>query len=619
MKKISGVDLFVKSVEAQGIRYIFTVPTERLTPLIEALESRKHLEVVRARNETAATIMADGYMRRSKRYAAVLTDDNGRALSQIAGVTNAWADKVPLISFSLCSDEEPDYNKGADRSRFDQNGVFHAVTLWRKRVSSLESMPGVIEEGMKAGSRHKMGPMHIDIPAGILDETVSVDHVNIRETEAFVEKEITTVRLAGDDAAVSRAVSLITNAKKPLLFYGAGIKSSEAQDEALQLLEELKIPVATTMAGLGTVPADHECCLGGPSYTAGEVFHVAIKEADVVIAIGAAFSGLEGFGLPPIWSDKIKFIHVDIDPLQIGLNVHPEVSILGDARTVLIQLIETLRAQHFQGRPEWGSWRSFLFDLKKGRAKRLDENANKSWPILHQGKVVQELSKMLEGDDLLLVIDGGNTPVYAAMYAPGMGPRQVFFPFGMAALGGGVPYAIGVQLASPDKRVVLLTGDGSFLYNVQELETIKRLGLPIVIIVNNDSAWNMIKAMQDSMFERNYVGTELPDVDYAGIARGFGLHAERVTTVEEIIPASEKALNLGAPGLIECITDSRNIPDSLLSFTMVEFEGVMKYMNPKKFLKSQWMMRDVGRERMSYQLEYIKKALLRINTRYKGK
>jgi acetolactate synthase-1/2/3 large subunit len=430
-----------------------------------------------------------------------------------------------------------------------------------------------------------------------------------RVSEAVIEP----VRLPGDEDAVRRAASLIESAKKPLLFSGGGVAASGASADVVRFMERFGIPGATTMAGTGTIPVDHALCLGGPSYTAGETFHAAIREADVVIAFGAAFSGLEGFGLPPLWSDRIRFIHVDIDPMQIGLNVYPEVSILGDAKTVLSRLSDVLAGRGFGGRKKWESWRRFLSALKAGRQKRLARHADRSWPVLHPGRLVREMAGRLVEDDALMVIDGGNTALFTAMYSPPVGPGRTFFPYGMSALGGGVPYAVGVSLASPGKRVVLVTGDGAFMYNVQELETMVRLSLPIVVIVNNDSAWNMIRSMQDSFFARNFVGTDLPCLDYAGIARGFGLHSQRVTRPEDMLPAYESAVRSKGPALIDCVTDCRNVPDSLLSFALVEFEGSLVHLDPVKVAKSLWMSRDAGLARNMHVAAYVLKALLGIN------
>ncbi|MBN1472726.1 MAG: thiamine pyrophosphate-binding protein [Syntrophaceae bacterium] len=613
-KDVSGAQLLARCLSSQGIKFFFTVPTPRLKPLLNALGEEKDVRVICAHNETAATQMAEGYIRRSRLQAAALTDANGRAVSQISGVTNAWADKIPLVSLSLCADDEPDYGKGVDRYSYDQRSVFQTVTRCNIRLTTPEKMPEQIVKALKESFNHKMGPVHIDIPFSLLNQTVAKDSVVMPDVH-LASRPIMPVRMRGDSVAIERAAKLLMGARKPLVFCGGGVKASDACAELMNFLETFKIPIATSMAGTGCVPISHSLCLGGPSYTSGEVFHVAIKETDVVLALGAAFSGLEGFGLPPLWSGSIQFIHVDIDPLQLGLNIRPAVSIQGDVETVLNQLVEILAKEKFSTPEIWEPWRSKLAGLKKKRRIRLDKDAESGSRLMHQAKFVKEMGPIAARDDLIIVGDGGNTMLYLAMYAPDLKPWQFFFPCGMSALGGGLPYAIGVQLAAPDKRVVLVTGDGSFMYNVQELETVRRLNLPIMIVINNDSAWNMIRALQSSFYACNYVGTDLEGIDYVSIVKGFGIKAERVINVQDLLPLYERARKEGCPMLIDCVTDKDNTPDCLTSFALVEFEGALQYFNPFKFLMSVLMMQKLGFWRNIYQLTYIIKALLRINLR----
>jgi len=614
-KDISGAQILARCLSSQGIKFFFTVPTPRLKPLLDALETEGDVRVIRARNETAAALMADGYIRRSRLLAAVVTDANGRALSQISGVTNAWADKVPLVSLSLCVDEEPDFSKGTNRYCFDQRAVFQAVTRWDARLTAPEKIPEQISRALQESCNHKMGPVHIDIPFQLLHQRISQDAVNMPGTR-LASRPVVPVRMRGNDAALEEAARVLMTARKPLIFCGGGVKVSEACAELMTFLETFGIPVATSMAGTGCVPISHPLSLGGPSYSSGEVFHVAIKKTDVVLALGTAFGGLEGFGLPPLWSGSIRFIHVDIDPLQLGLNVRPAVSIQGDVKTVLHQLMDILRREKFSSPPEWEAWRRMLHDLKRRRAVRLAKDAESKSRLLHQAKLIKETVPVALRDDWIVVGDGGNTLLYLAMYAPDLGPSQFFFPYGMAALGGGLPYAIGVQLAAPDKQVVLVTGDGSFLYNAQELETLRRLNLPIIIFINNDSAWNMIRAMQTSFYAGNYVGTDLDGNDYVSVARGLGIPAERVTTVQELLAVYEDARRTRRPLVVDCVTDKDNTPDCLLSFALVEFEGALKYLSPFQFLKSVARMQRLGVWRNVYQLAYIFKALLGINLRF---
>lgn len=611
MTMLPANTLLAKSLVKEGIHMVFTTGAKSLSPIVEALEEEREITVFHAKSDTAAAIMADGYIRKSRKLAAVLTDSLGNALYQVCGVTNAWADKVPLVSISLCRDAPYAGNQTIDRCGFNQTAAFAPVTLYQNRVNSCEDIPHVLAEAVLRFLGSPMGPVHIDIPEGFFRQKASIQVNDSPVTRR--SGEIIPLRVSPDKALVIHAMNRIQSAKRPLVIAGGGVHASMAYREMVTFLESLQIPVATTMAGIGTIPANHPLCIGPPSYTAGEAFHAAISEADVVLGLGAGFGGLEGFGSPPLWSKRIRFIQVDSSIERFGLNIKPEISICGDIQTTLSAMNELVRENRIEPRGEWKTWHRYLHRLKTDRIKRLAALAMEDWNILHQGRLAMEIGKIMQEEDLVMVIDGGNTPLYAAMYAPEIGPGRAFFPFGMAALGGGIPYAMGVQMAAPHKQVVLVSGDGSLLYNVQELETITRIGLPIIIFVNNDSAWNMIRAMQVSLFENHILGTDIPETDYAEIANGFGFFTQRVEKPEDILPAYQEAKQTKGPALIDCITDNRNIPDALLSFTLVEFEGCLRGLDPVKVMKSQWLMREMGKKRQNHMLQYIRKALFRIN------
>jgi len=607
-KPIKGAELVLKSILHHGVDHVFTVDSKSLEPLSTLWDATAgdDLEVVKARDEIAAAAMADAFTYRSRKISAVVTGSGGRALAQVSGISNAWADKIPVLSISVCEDDLPDPNKGVERRRFDQTGVFSAVTKWRARANSVEDIPALIAKGCAESVRGKMGPVHIDIPARMLQDTTQAEM--FRGLEGIIPPTFTPVRMPGDPLLISRAVALMLASKRPLCFVGAGVMGSGAVDDLARFLDCTGIPVTHSMAGIGAVASAQPSFIGGPSYAAGEVFHNAIRKADCVLALGTSFGGLEGFGQPPLWSGRIKFIHVDIDPLQIGLNVSPEVPIQGDIKTVIGQMIKEMDGLKTAPTPAWKPWLESLLELKRQRTERLLKEAYADWPVIHQGRLAHALGQKVVEDNLLMVIDGGNTALYASIYGPGLQPHQSFFPFGFAALGAGVPAAIGMQLANPDRRVMLCTGDGSMLYNVQEMETIADRGLPIMVVVNNDSAWNMIRCAQTTMYACNYVGTELPDIDYAKIAQAFGFHAETVTRAEEMVPAYERARDCKGPALLNIITDKTNFPDSLISFAMVEFGGVE--LSKKNTLLGLWKSRSDGWMRSKNKMAYIWKSFI---------
>jgi len=610
--KLNGAEMIVKTILYNRVDHVFSVDSPEIATLTKVLDEAAgdDLEVVRARDEIAAAAMADAFTYRSKKISAVITGIGGRAISQVSAITNAWADKIPVLSISVCDDRLPDPNKGVERRRFNQTEVFKEVTKWRARAETVDDIPKLIAKGLAESVRGKMGPVHIDIPAKLINEAAQIDLERISERLAPIPATMgfEPVRMRGNPDLIKRAVSLLSSSKHPLCFVGAGIMRSEAVEDLAEFLNRTGIPVTHSMAGMGAIDSSNASYIGGPSYAAGEAFHNAIRKTDCVLALGTAFGGLEGFGQPPLWSRRIKFIHVDIDPLQIGLNVSPEIPIQGDARTVLRQMMEEMESRRCAPPESWRLWLESLLELKRRRYERLIEEAYAPWPMIHQGRLSHALGKKVLEDDLLMVIDGGNTALYAAIYAPRIKPRQTFFPFGMAALGAGVPAAVGMQIAEPKRRVMLCTGDGSMLYNIQELETIADRNLPIIIVVNNDSAWNMIRCAQTTMYACNYIGTELPNIDYAKIARGFGFHAEKVTNANDIVPAYERARDSGKPALLDVITDKTNFPDSLISFAMVEFGGVE--ISAKNTLLGLWKSRSDGWKRSKNKITYILKSFL---------
>lgn len=602
---IAGIDIIEQAIVRHGIEYIFTVRSERLAPLLDALAANRQLNVIQARDEIAATAMADAFSRCSQRISIILTDGGGRALSQVSAITNAWADKTPLLSLSLCEDDLPDPNKGVDRRRFNQTEVFRAITHRRSRLEHVADIIPAFDRAMHESTSGKMGPVHLDIPVRCLRETTVVTPPRLMPRSSVVS----AVRMPATAETIDQALAVLLAAKRPFCICGMGVIQSGAEAEVSMLLSKLGIPATTSMAGIGAISSEHECFVGGPSYAAGEVFHTAIKRADCVLALGFAFGGLEGFGRPPLWSDQIQFIHVDIDPLQIGLNTSPKVPIQGDVKTVVRQMLDRLEKMTWHLPGSWVAWRDKLLKMRAKREARNLKHAYAKWDKIHQGRLAHELGKKVVEDNLQMVLDGGNTPLYAAIYTQGLKPDRVFFPFGMAALGAGVPGAIGVQLARPDRPVVMFTGDASMLYNVQEFELIAALQLPITIAINNDSAWNMIRWSQALTEACNYIGSELPDIDYAAIAAGFGFYSETVTQAEEIVPAYERARAHGGPALLNVITDKANCPDSLVSFALVELDGAS--IEPLKLVMSVVKLFADGWERLVYRATYIVNAFVK--------
>lgn len=333
----------------------------------------------------------------------------------------------------------------------------------------------------------------------------------------------------------------------------------------------------------------------------GESFHRAIKRADCVLVVGAALGGLEGFGRPPLWNPDIRFVQVDIDPVRICLNIPTEVSILGDAGVVLRQMLELVESGVVKPNPAHRPWVEHLQEVRRRWWARVDGEADDSWPIIHQGYLAKTI-KELSDPDTFFVIDGGNTALWAGMFCTPHRPMSALSPVGMEALGSGIPIALGIKAAAPQRPLVIAQGDGSFLYNVQELETARRMGLAFVVVIFNDGCWNMIKGAQDLMFGGRNVGAIIGDVDYAAVARGFGCYGRRVERAADIEPAFKEAVESGLPAVLDVLVDPDTFPEQLASFAVGEFEGVS--INPTRAL---------GRPKMKLDRRLLNRAKYVIN------
>ncbi len=378
-----------------------------------------------------------------------------------------------------------------------------------------------------------------------------------------------------DPALIQKAVTLLLSARRPFIFAGGGVIQSGAAELVNNLAKKAGIPLLSSMGALDLVAPDNPMRMGPSSYLSGEAFHHAIKNADVVLAIGVCFSGLDGFGLPPLWSDRIRFIQINIDPQYIALNPPADIAIVADARQAIIQIME--RLDTVSEHPDWSNWLAGLQRRSRRHEQRLikEARAHKNTPgRLHPAAALLAVREHVEKADLIAVVDGGNTPLWAGMTMKLPGPGRVFFPTGMATLGVGIPMALGFKAAAPEKPVVLFSGDGSLLYNIQELELMQKYGLPLTIIVNNDSAWNMIRSGEVML--NKTVSTDLPPQDYTAVARAFGMEVVRIRTTADITPAlMDRALRPDQPLLIDIPTDKDVFPDALVSFIRVEMMGVL--------------------------------------------
>lgn len=579
MAPISGARLLAKSMADSGIECAFMIEHPDTAPLMEALNAEERIRVVTPTSELSCVPMADGYARSSGRPAAAISAGHGHFLNQVVGVASAWADKSPLLFVSVFPDGDGENSPVFDRENWDAARSLAAITRFTRRVTDPAGIPGAVSRALRESCSGRCGPSHIELSPAAVEGGVELTPALELPLKGAGFRAQDGSAPRGEDALVARAFELLSAAKKPLILAGGGVIRSGAAREINDLAQRLGIPLTSTMGGMGAASPDNPCYMGAASYLSGEAFHAAIREADVVLAVGLCFSGLDGFGLPPLWSRSIRFIQVNVDPEDIAINPPAEVAIVGDAREVLLQMLELAPEDPPAGPSKW---LARLRRLDREHLERIRDEASRPWKLTHPALAHMAINRVAQDSDAIAILDGGNTALWAGMLIAAPGPRRGFFLNGMGTLGLGLPLAIGVKAAFPDRPVAIISGDGAFLYNVQELETVRKYKLPIVAVVLNDSAWNMILTSQ--AFTSGVYGTDLPPQDYTKVARSYGIHGKRITRAEEIEPALREALESGGPSVLDVVIDPDSFPDTLISFIRAEFVGAVQ--TPAKLLNA---------------------------------
>ena len=569
MPEVSGGELLVRCLLEERVKYVFGVPGAQWLPFLDALKvygEPRGLKFVLARHEQAAGHMADAWARATGEPGVCLGTVGPGAVDLVPGVYPAWADGIPVVVLTAQNQSWRIYPDHGSTQGCDQLGVFRGVVKWSAVVSHWSRIPELVQRAFRAATSGRPGPVHLDFPVDVLFERRDLSEVRVVPRERYRA----TRGPAGDPELVKAAARLLAEAERPLIHAGMGVLASGAWSELAELAEFLKAPVTTTLGARGAIPEDHPLCLLPASYGA----LAAQAMADVVLAIGTRFGDLDFWGKPPAWGEPEaqKLIQVDIDPESIALNREVDLPIVGDAKTVLRQLIHELR-QLTEGREE----NPYLEEYKAAEREwlsRVEELASSSSKPIHPLRLMKEAREFFPRGSITCV-DGGNTAVWAYYVNRVYEPRSFLWAADSGHLGTGLPYAIAAKLAHPEKQVYLITGDGALMFNIQELETARRLNLPITVVVANDRAYGMIKGGQKAYFSERYIGVDFYDTRYDKVAEAMGCYGERVEEPEEIKPALGRALESKLPALLDVVVDreANLTPPDLEAIVSIWLEG----------------------------------------------
>ncbi len=532
-------------LEAEGIHSLFGIPDPAIQHLLREASSRDW-DVVAPHHESAGAFMADAMARMTGRPAVICGNEGPGVANLLPAAICASKEKIPVIF--IAGQRARRFDARVRRSQFQythQPEFFRPAMKYVGIIEFADQVDDVFHEAFRHATSGTPGPVYIELPEDHLDTKCPF-------LPAPAPEQYRVVRQLADPQQVRAAAGLIANAELPIILCGTGVHTSRGHDHLETIARRLKCPVIPTWGGRGAMPETDSQVLPYASAQANE----AIAAADVVLAIGTGIGEPVHYGTDYHWKEgnkDRKWIYVERDPLNIGVNRPIDVPLVGDLNDVLPQLVDELKTLDI-ARPsdQIDRWRSSF----AAERRTLLEAAPDTYPI-HPGRMILETTKCLP-DDAVIVRDGGCTSLWEFAYHE-IRSRDYLWTSKFGHLGAGLPYAIGAQLAvGNSRRVCLITGDSAFQFHISEIETAVRKNLPIVCVINYDAAWGMehVPALmafgEDQDTEVKWGGAR-----FDKIAGAYGAHGEYVERTEEIAPAMERALACGKTAIVQVAVDPK--------------------------------------------------------------
>ncbi|MDD2443479.1 MAG: biosynthetic-type acetolactate synthase large subunit, partial [Desulfotomaculaceae bacterium] len=505
--KLSGAQILLKSLQAEGVDTIFGYPGGQALPIYDALYD-SDIRHILTRHEQGAAHAADGYARATGRPGVCLATSGPGATNLVTGIANAYMDSAPLVAVT---GQVSQSLLGRDSfQEADITGITMPITKHNYLVKDTSELAQIVKEAFHIATTGRPGPVLIDIPRDVSAGTADYngrEEMNLPGYQPVLD---------GDPRQVLKAAEAIAGSERPLIYAGGGVVISGAHDELLRLAEMLMAPVCATLMGLGGFPGNHPLSLGMLGMHGTKYANFAVCDCDLLIAVGARFDD-RVTGKLETFASMARIIHIDIDPAEIGKNVRVDIPIVGDVKRVLNQLLEALQ-------PRLGeAWRDKILAWKK------------EYPMSHcdHGKlkpqtVISEIYNLTRGD-ARIATDVGQHQMWTAQYYSFTKPRSLISSGGLGAMGYGLPAAIGVQVGCPGETVFDIAGDGSIQMNIQELCTAVNYELPINVAIINNGYLGMVRQWQELFYNRRYSHSELLNPDFVKLAEAYGAEGIRVT------------------------------------------------------------------------------------------
>ena len=547
---MTGAEIVFKALEEQDVRHIFGYPGGAVLPIYDELKNHKKIKHILVRHEQGAGHAAEGYARSSGKPGVMLVTSGPGATNAVTALTDAYMDSIPLVCIT---GQVPTHLIGTDAfQECDTTGITRPCTKHNWLVKDVNKLSLIIHKAFEVATTGRPGPVLIDIP-----KDIQFQKGKYQKQKKIIINKKTTKKFNGQDKDIEFAVDLIKKSSKPILYTGGGVINSGPK--ATELLRELVsltgFPITSTLQGLGAFPGEDQQFLGMLGMHGTYEANNAMHDCDLMINIGARFDD-RITGKIDEFSPKSKKIHIDIDPSSINKNVKVDLALVGDVKFVLEKLVGTFKRRY----PD------FENSNKEKIAARWGQNENwrnknslgyvNSKEVIKPQFAVQRLYELTKAQDVFITTEVGQHQMWAAQHYKFDKPNRWMTSGGLGTMGYGLPAAVGVQVANPEKLVIDIAGEASILMTMQEMSTAVQYNLPIKIFILNNEYMGMVRQWQELLHDKNYSESytaALPD--FVKLAEAYGCVGIRARKPEELDEKIAQMLSVNKPVIFDCVVD----------------------------------------------------------------
>ncbi len=530
--QLSGSDILVKTLIEQGVDTVFGYPGGQILNVYDSLyKYQNEINHVLTAHEQGAAHAADGYARTTGKVGVVISTSGPGATNLVTGIATAYLDSIPMVA--ICGNV-PSTQIGTDSfQEIDITGVTLPITKHNYFVGSVEDLADTIREAFKLAKSGRPGPVLIDVPKDVQIAKCEYEAAStVEKNEPFAAKDI----------RIHEAADIINSAKHPFIYFGGGVITADAQEEVLTLAEKIDAPIGCSLMGLSAIPTDHPRFLGMQGMHGHYASSMSMHNADVIVSLGVRFNDrVTGNRLK--FATGAKIVHIDVDGSELNKTVNSICGLRGDVKLTLKKLLPLLNEER---KPEWMA--------KVDVFRSEEENCLDNREGLTPRRAILTLNKYL-GENTAVCTDVGQHQMWSAQSLNFKTSRRFASSGGLGTMGYGLGAAIGAAYGTGE-RSVLITGDGSFGMNLNELATAVRYNIPIVVIIMNNGVLGMVRQWQTLFYDKHYSNSILErKTDFSALAKAFGADGEAAETPEKLDAALEKAFKTEGPYVIDCKID----------------------------------------------------------------